>query len=553
MWRVSPHGTYVAYTTTLGGADSQTYRIRRVSDGHDLPEVITGAKYWYPTWDGETAFYWEGYRLGPDGSTIGPYRIFHHRLFTRPAADTLVYEPPAGKSWYSAITFTLDHRYAIVATGSESGYGKLWRPANAPVAAPFKTLFPFTNASYDIFANEGPKLYVLTTDGAPNGRIVWVDIRDPRHIMHTIIPQSSVVIDAARIVGDRIYVSLVRDVQSEIRITTKDGASLGFVPLPQRGTVSLEGSDKAHRSLEFGFTSFTQPGLELAYDSRTHLLHVLTRTKVPFDPSDIVVDQAFARSEDGTRIPYFLVHRRRMRHDGLTPTILYGYGGFGLRTTSMPAFNQLCAIWVANGGAYALANVRGGGEYGEAWHRAAMLTNKQRSFDDFAAVARALHETGVSDRDHLGIYGISGGGLLVAAAETEHPELYGAVVAQSGLYDMLRYQYYGTERTWQPEDGTSDHSEAEFRALAAYSPYHNVREGTAYPATLILTGDADDRVSPAHAYKFAAALQHAQASPAPILLDVIAGSGHNDARRNTTAQRLTDIIGFFSTNLGMDW
>jgi prolyl oligopeptidase len=457
-----------------------------------------------------------------------------------------------GKSWYSAIAFTEDHHYEIIALGSSEGYGKLWRPANAP-AAQFQTLFPFKDASYAIFANEGPKLYVYTTDGAPNGRIVWVDIRDSHHAMHTIVPESSTIIDEARMVGDRIYVNDVRDVQSEIRIVTKTGTLTGFVPLPQRGTASLAGSDASGRSLEFSFTSFTQPYEELTYDPRTQLVRKRFSTNYPFNPSAIAVDQAFARSSDGTQVPYFVVHRRDMQRHDATPTILYGYGGFGLRRQTMPAFDLLCAVWVSHGGAYAVANVRGGGEYGEAWHRAAILTHKQRSFDDFAAVARALHDSHIADRDHLGIYGISGGGLLVGAAETEHPELYGAVVGQSGLYDMLRYQKFGNERSWEPEDGASDRSEPEFQALAAYSPYNNVRDGTMYPATLILTGDDDDRVSSAHSYKFAAALQHSQASPAPILLDVISGGGHNDNRDAAVEQRLTDITEFLSANLGLAW
>ena len=542
-------GRYVAYGTTQGGSDAQTWRVRSVATGRDLADEVRGAKFWTPLWDGHAGFYWEGYRRRGNAD-VGPYSIFYHRLGTEGSRDRLVFAPPRGRQWYSAIQFTDDGRYVLVNAGTAAGSGSFWRHRNEPDSV-LRPLFAVGNASYDVFANDGPILYASTTNGAPRGRVVWTDVRDEGHPLHTIVPESAATIAEVVMVGERFYINEVRDAQSQIRIFDRLGHPRGVIALPGRGEASFGPVRRYANRVLLRYDSFTERGLLMSYNTSNARVRTFFRNQMPFDRRTFVTEQFFARSSDGTRVPYFVTHRKDMPLDQSTPTILYGYGAFGI--SQLPAFNDLCVLWVAHGGAYAVANGRGGGEYGETWHLAATRTHKQRSFDDFSAVARALVARRITSPDRLGIYGISGGGLLVGAAEVEHPELYGAVAAESGLYDMLRYQRFPGESAWIPEDGSSDVSAAEFQALAAYSPYHNVRDGVRYPATLVLAEAEDDRVDPAHSYKFVAALQHAQASPAPILLDLTLGGGHGDERLAIVNRRETDILAFFGSALGLDW
>ena len=367
-----------------------------------------------------------------------------------------------------------------------------------------------------------------TNLNAPRGRLAYVDLTDPKHVLHDIVPQSADAMQSVSLIGDRFYTDYLHDAHSVVRITDLRGASAGTIDLPGIGTGGAVNAHREDRYAYYTFTSFTYPATVYKYDTKTGASTVAVRPKIAFDAAPFVTEQIFTTSKDGTKIPVFVTHRKDMALDGSTPTILYGYGGFNISIT--PYFSSAVAEWLQLGGAYAVVTLRGGGEYGDAWHDAGRLANKQHVFDDYFAAAQMLIDKKITSSARLAANGGSNGGLLVGAAITQRPDLFGAAIPEVGVLDMLRFQKFTVGKAWIPDYGSSEASADQFAYLYAYSPYHRVKDGTKYPPTLVMTSDHDDRVFPAHSFKFAAALQHAQSGDSPILLRVESKAGHGAGR-----------------------
>jgi prolyl oligopeptidase len=397
--------------------------------------------------------------------------------------------------------------------------------------------------------NIGTRFFFRVHGGAPNGRIVEVDASDTVHRERTVVPERADPLVDASLIGDRLYLDFLHDVHNVLEIADVRGRTLGTIALPGAGTATVPAGDAEDGFAYYRYQTFIDPPTTFRYDLRSGASTVAARRSTRFDSASFVTEQLFATSKDGTRVPVFVTHRRDMRYNGSTPTRLWGYGAYGTLFTLTPTFGEQTAVWLQMGGAYAVVNARGGGEHGEAWHRAGMMERKQHVFDDVIAAAQLLVERKITSPAKLALEGASAGGLMVGAVVTQRPELFGAAIPSAAPLDMLRFQKFNAGASDATEIGTSDQSEAMFRVLYAYSPLHNVRDGARYPAMLIVTGDHDDRVFPAHSYKFAATLQHAQAGHAPILLDVATNTGHDYGVAGTAVDRTADRFAFLAKAL----
>jgi prolyl oligopeptidase len=392
-------------------------------------------------------------------------------------------------------------------------------------AATAKPLFYAWDALYDFIGSQDDRLYFLTTKNAPHRRIIGVDARQPAATgWPTILPEQNTALASASFVGGKIVAKYVEDAHSVARVYDAEGKPLGDVALPGLGDIVGFEGDATDSETFFSYTDYLTPTQIYRYDVRTNTSTLWRKPKLDASTDQYVTDQVFYNSKDGTRIPMFITHRRDMVKDGNNPVLLYGYGGFNVSLT--PAFRASVLAWLEMGGVYAEANLRGGGEYGENWHKAGTLANKQNVFDDFIGAAEFLIKERYTRRARLGIHGRSNGGLLVGAALTQRPDLFGVALPSVGVLDMLRYQTASANaRQWSSDYGLSEDAQ-QFKALYSYSPYHNVKKATCYPPTLVTTADHDDRVVPWHSFKFTAALQAAQACPNPILIRVETRAGH---------------------------
>ncbi|GAC1576561.1 MAG: prolyl oligopeptidase family serine peptidase [Candidatus Elarobacter sp.] len=523
-------GSLMAYATQSSGADWQTWHVKNVATGRDLPDAIAWSKFSGASWIGNTGFYYEAYDPPKNGnatlSALGVQKIFFHRLGTPQSKDRLV--STARPDQFLGIGRTEDQRFDYLFVTKGDGNSFAWKRASEPESA-FKQIFALDpNISYSPIGDDGSRVYLQTNANAPRGRLAWLDLKDASHTLHDIVPQSADTIDGVSLLGNRFYVSYLHDAHSVVKIYGLSGKPLGAIALPGIGSGGLPGGNREDRIAYYGFTSYTYPTTIYRYDTRNGATTVAIRPKIAFDPSPYVTEQLFTNSKDGTRIPVFVTHRKDMPLDGSTPTILYGYGGFNISIT--PSFSSAVAMWLQLGGAYAVATLRGGAEYGDAWHDAGRLANKQHVFDDYIAAAQMLIDKKISSSPRLAANGGSNGGLLVGAAITQRPDLFGAAIPEVGVLDMLRFQKFTVGKAWVTDYGSAEASADQFNYLYAYSPYHNVKDGTAYPPTMVMTSDHDDRVFPAHSFKFAAALQHAQTGDAPVLLRVESKAGHGAGR-----------------------
>jgi prolyl oligopeptidase len=558
-FQVSPRGTYVAFGLSNGGGDWTDWRIREVATGRDLPERIEWTKYYAPAWKSdESGFYYSCFPRPPRGreltATDAGCQVRFHRLGTPAGSDPLVFARPDRPTWQFDVAVTDDGSWLVITTGDgqvgdrgleEIHVLDLGHPGARPV--PLVTGF---GAEYVFVANQGPLFFLSTNDGAPRRRVIAVDVRHPvRAAWKTVVPQEEEPIDAVVRSGDRLYVSRLADARSRLVIFGLDGAPRGEIALPGIGRVALNSGRPDQPQALYSFTSFTAPRTVYRYDPATGRSEPFHAPRAVIDPADYEVEEVFYAGRDGTRIPMFLAHRRGLALDGDRPTLLTGYGGFA--NSEGPSFDPFHAWWLSLGGVLAVPCLRGGAEYGEAWHQAAVRTHKQTTFDDFIAAAEWLVARRYTRPARLAIRGASNGGLLVAAALTQRPDLFGAVVVHVGVLDMLRFQLAGQGRGWQGDYGSVAVPE-EFRALYAYSPLHHVRNGTSYPAVLVVTGDHDTRVAPWHSFKFLAALQAAQAGPAPVLLKLEGTAGHGGGTRlKARIADTTDIAAFLLEALGV--
>ncbi|HTW82804.1 MAG TPA: prolyl oligopeptidase family serine peptidase [Candidatus Sulfotelmatobacter sp.] len=545
-------GKYMAYSTQASGSDWQTWHVRDVATDRDLPDTIQWSKFSDATWVGDAGFYYSAYdpptAANATLSALGVQKVFFHRLGTPQSADALVYASSAHPDEFVGVGSTEDERYVFLQRSKGDGTSLQWKRAGEPDTA-FKTIFALDpTVSYNVIGDDGNRIYIQTNAGAPRWRLCWLDVTDPAHTLHDIAPQAADKLENVSLIGNRFYLEYLHDAHSAVRIVGLDGSDLGAIDLPGIGSGGLPTGKRGDRIAYYTFTSFTFPTTVYRFDTATATSTVAVQPKIAFDSAQYVTEQMFATSKDGTRVPVFVVHRKGMPLDGTTPTILYGYGGFDISIT--PYFASSVAMWLQMGGAYAVATLRGGGEYGEDWHHAGWRGNKQHVFDDFIAAAQMLIDRKITSTPRLAINGGSNGGLLVGACLTQRPDLFGAAIPEVGVLDMLRYQRFTVGKAWIPEYGDATASADAFKWLYAYSPDHNVHVGTHYPPTLVMTSDHDDRVYPAHSFKFAAALQYAQGGDAPILLRVESKAGHGAGRpTDKIIDELADRYAFLVKNL----
>jgi prolyl oligopeptidase len=551
-WQLSPNGKFLAFGFEKSGNGWVRWRFLDVASGRDLGDEIVGVPDWAATsWAADgLGFYYGGYgseQPRANGMPIGAgFRAMFHCVGTDSAGDSVVYELPDHPAWLPYANESWDGKYVIAGAvgGAETGNLVAIRRLDEPKAA-FQTVRPKSNFSYTYVDNVGTTLYFLTQDGAPRGKVVAIDLRDPTR-QRDVIPEGAMTLDAVTAVSHRFVAHYLKDASTRLVVYERSGKFVRNIELPGVGTASLSGV----RDRETAFLWFSNLATRFEifrYDVVTGESHLYERVAQPFDPAGYSTKELFADSTGGTKVPVFVAYRKGVKFNARNATLITGYGGFG--DSYSPFWETLGAAWLEHGGVFAVACVRGGGEYGEAWHRAGMLGNKQHAFDDFAAAARLLIERRFASNKTLSAYGYSGGGLLVGVTEVQHPELFGSAVEAAGPVDVLRGETYGSEAAWTNEVGSPTGSREQFEYLRAYAPLAHIARGTTYPATLVMTAQNDARVSPAHSYKFAATMQWAQAGDAPVLLYVAQKSGHVGNSTRAEAERLSDAEGFLWANL----
>ncbi|MGA9370087.1 MAG: prolyl oligopeptidase family serine peptidase [Steroidobacteraceae bacterium] len=556
----SPDGRYLAYALSAGGSDWETLHVLDVSTGKTLSDSVEWVKFSNIAWtNGDNGFFYSRYPTPPKANAINQevvnQQLYFHALGQPQSTDRLIYRRPDLPHWIIGGQVSEDGRYLFVvlvngtAPENELYYADLGNPAHPNVAAKLEPLYTRNDAAYVVVGVQKGTLYLETTLDAPKGRVVATALSDPAPAhWRTVIPEGRGVIQEADLAGGRLIVHSQIDATSRLTLYTTDGKPLRDLPLPTLGTVTGVSARNDSNSVYFGFTSFLYAERIYRYDLRQATAQTVFAPRVGFDPSLYETKLVFYPSKDGTRVPMFIVARKDVKLEGRNPTVLYGYGGFDI--TIMPEFDPMLPVWLELGGVYAVANLRGGGTYGEKWHQAGMLSHKQNVFDDFAWAAKYLVAQRYTNAKRLGIQGYSNGGLLTGASITQHPELFGSAYIGHGVLDMLRYQDFSGGALWAPEYGTASDPTA-FSWLHAYSPLDNVRPGTCYPPTLITTSWDDDRVVPMHEFKFTAAIQRAQACGNPILLRTTGATSHIYMPTDQEIAQTADVWAFEAYTLGV--
>lgn len=560
----SSDGGRLAYGVSVAGSDWTEWHIRDLASGRDLPDTLRNTKYYPPQFsaDGGTLYYsaFPPPKLGAELSTpdLGN-ALYSHVLGDAALADRKLPLPPAATDWQFEPHLSADGRWLVAI----AGVGEVGDKARENVylfdlatkdSAPTPIVEGF-DAGYVYVGIERGTLYLLTTLDAPRGRVIALDLQHPdRARFRTVVAQGPDAIDltepSVTLVDHRLIVRTIHDAHSRVSVYGLDGVLQHEVTLPGPGTVRGFHGHPDDRETFYSYADLITAPTVYRYDPETNGSTLFRAPKVAFDASSYVEEQLFYPSQDGTRIPLLIAHKKGLALDGTHPVLLYGYGGFGV--SILPEFAPQNLAWLELGGSYAIANIRGGGEYGEAWHQQAIREHKQVGFDDFIAAGEYLIAQRYTSPQKLAIIGRSNGGLLVGAALTQRPDLFGAVIAGVGVMDMLRFDQFGQGAGWVGDYG-SPHDPNGFKALFAYSPVHHVKPGTRYPAVLVITGDHDTRVMPMHSFKLTAALQAAQAGPAPVLLDLESASGHGGGTTVTQAiEQNADIFAFLARNLAIE-
>jgi prolyl oligopeptidase len=530
-------------------------KVAEVATGRVQPDTITGIKFGGASWSPDSrGFYYTWTPPAsdklPESERSSQSEIRYHRLGADPSKDATIHEATGHVGWFLGGRISQDGHwlFASISQGASGATSWFYKDTRKPQKT-WTTLVDGVDARYSV-VDWRDRFYVYTNDGAPRYHVFEVDPKRPaRPAWKEILPEQDTTLDGMQIVGGHLVVTYLRDVVSEMEVRTLGGKLVRKVDLPPLGSTGGMTGRADEDAAYFGFSSFNQVGTIYKTSIRTGKVTEWERITVPVDTAMIAAEQVRYKSKDGTEIPMFLVHRKDAVKNGNTPTLLTGYGGFVV--SLMPGFSSSYAVFLEHGGMVAIPNLRGGGEYGEDWHRAGMMANKQNVFDDFIGAARYLIDSGWTSPDKLAISGGSNGGLLVGAALTQAPELFKAVACAVPLLDMVRYHKFGLGSAWMTEYGSADEAE-QFRALYAYSPYHHVRQGTKYPAVLMLSSDHDDRVDPMHARKFTAAVQAATSSDAPVWLRIEQNAGHGGA--DVTKQQVdasADRYAFLMAQLGM--
>ena len=559
-WSISPDGKWLAYAISSSGSDWQTWQVRSVDSGEDLPGKLEWSKFSGATWSRDgSGFYYCPFPAPKEGQVYQEanynQKISFHRLNTSQSQDRLVYERPDQPEWGFGTQVSDDGRYLLITVfqGTDTRNRFFYKVLGDDSAV--VELLPELEATYTFIGNDGSLFYFQTNLDAPRSRLIAIDTAHPeRTNWKVLIPEAGAVLQTAQLIHNQFVLVYLQDAHDVIRLFNLDGQPAGEVQLPTLGSVMVAYESSLHGEREddemfYGFHSFIHPLTIFRYDFNLGLSTLVFKPTIRFDFTAYQTEQVFATSKDGTRVPMFLIHRRDMVKDGNNPTILYGYGGFNLSQT--PAFAISRLVWMEMGGVLAVANLRGGGEYGEAWHQAGMLLNKQNVFDDFIACAEWLIAQKVTSTPRLAIEGRSNGGLLVGACLTQRPDLFAAALPVVGVMDMLRFHKFTIGWAWVSDYGSADDPQ-QFLALRAYSPLHNLKPGRRYPATLVLTSDHDDRVVPGHSFKFAARLQQCKAGEAPVLIRIQSSAGHGLGKPTSIwINEYTDMYAFLVEELGM--
>jgi prolyl oligopeptidase len=551
---VTEDASLMAYGLANAGSDWQQWKVRDVQTGKDRPDVVDWVKFSNASWKKEgSGFFYSRYDK-PDEknklrSQVYNHKLFFHTLGTPQSQDKLIYERPDQKEWLFNAEVTDDGHYLIISV--QRGTDPKNRIFYKDLADPKSKVVELLNkadAEYDFVDNEGPVFVFRTNLVAPLGRIISIDTSKPLKI-DELVPESKDKLEGVGSVGERFVAVYLKDAHSGVKLFKKDGSPDGEITLPGLGTAAgFTGKPKDHATF-YSFTGFTTPTEIFRYDFDKRASELLFKPKVKFNPDDYTTEQVFCKSADGTRVPMFISYKKGMKRDGQASTYLYGYGGFDISST--PSFSPANLVWMEMGGIYAVANLRGGGEYGEKWHEAGMLHTKQNVFDDFIAAAQYLIDNKFTSIPKLAIGGGSNGGLLVGACMTQRPDLFGAALPNVGVMDMLRFQKFTIGWAWTSDYGSADKPD-DFAYLYAYSPLHHLAKGVCYPATLITTADHDDRVVPAHSFKFAAALQAAQGCDKPSLIRIETKAGHGAGKPTTKIiEETADRWAFLVKELGM--
>ncbi|MBI3149837.1 MAG: S9 family peptidase [Betaproteobacteria bacterium] len=526
----SPDGRYLAYGLASGGSDWTEWRVRELASGKDLPEVLRWIKFAAPSWARDSSgFYYGRYAEPAPGQALAAanyfQRLYFHQLATAQDRDSLIYERPDQKEWGFAPRVTEDGDYLVIQVwqGTSRKNRVFLKSLRAPTR-PVRELLPNADALYVFVANQGERFWFRTDRDAPRGKLIAIDLAKPApEQWRTLVPETAETLESVEAVGGRFLLRYLRDAYSVVFVHSLDGTRQSELALPGLGSAGGFRGRLADQETYYSYTSFARPATIYRLDPRSGRSTIWRAPKLAFDPAEYLTRQVFVESRDGTRVPMFISHRKGLAIDGKRPTFLYGYGGFNISLTPWFSVSQLA--WMERGGVLAVPNLRGGGEYGRQWHEAGSKLKKQNTFDDAVAAAEWLIREGYTQPAHLGIGGGSNGGLLVGAVVNQRPELFAAALPQVGVMDMLRFHRYTIGWAWTSDYGSPDNAD-EFRVLLTYSPLHNLRHNRAYPATLISTGDHDDRVVPAHSFKYAASLQAAQAGPAPALIRIETRAGH---------------------------
>ena len=556
----SPDARYLAYTTAEGGADWQTVHVKDLASGKDMPDAVQWMRFSGLSWTKDAkGFFYSRYPEPPKGkvlqAALSGQTLYYHRLGTAQSEDRLIYDRKDLPTWFVSGGLTEDGRYVLISLAEGSSNNNrlymidLGDPKQPNLTAPVKPVIETDGAEFSPIGNVGSVLYLRTDQEAPNRKIIAVDALKPQPSeWQTVVPERKEAIETVALIGGRIVTEYLVDVQSRVSMFDLKGASLGDIALPSTGVLAGLGGREDSPTIWYIFTSPLYPATVFAYDPKAGKSTPFEAPKSPIDVSQYETKQLFAPSKDGTKVPFFLTARKGLTRDGNNPTMMYGYGGFSAST--VPTYRADVPAWLEQGGIFVSANMRGGAEYGEAWHKAGMLEKKQNVFDDFIAVAEYLIKEKFTSPSKLGMMGGSNGGLLVGAVMEQRPDLFAVALPAVGVMDMLRYDRFTGGRAWVTEYGSSSDPK-QFAFLIKYSPFHNLKVGTCYPATLVTTADHDDRVVPSHSFKFTAALQLAQGCDRPVLIRVETSGSHGYRPTDKRIAELADQWAFTAAQMSL--
>jgi prolyl oligopeptidase len=553
----SLNGKYMAYTVQKSGSDWQEGYVMDVATKKQLSDKLDWLKFTGFNWKSDDGFYYSRYPAPEEGNTLKGkninQQVYYHKIGTSQSADKLVYEDKDHPQRFAGVGLTEDEHFLILGTSEGTSGGEVWIwDMKNPSQTKFSLLIPGFATQPNVVDNIGDKLLVHTNDGAPNYKVVLVDPKNPaKENWKLIIPEQKEVLQSVGTGGGYLFASYLKDASTKVYQYTYDGKLVREIKLPGIGTAGGFGTEKKYNEFFYTFTSFNYPPTIFKYDIKTGQSSLFRKTEVKFKPEEYEVKQVFITSKDGTKVPVFLTYKKGIVLNGNNPALMYGYGGFNIATT--PGFSPSVIFFLEQGGVYASVCMRGGSEYGEDWHKSGMLDKKQNVFDDFISAGEWLIKNKYTNSGKLAIQGGSNGGLLIGACMTQRPDLFKVAIPQVGVMDMLRYHKFTIGYAWSVEYGSSDSAD-QFKYLYKYSPLHNLKPGVKYPATFITTADHDDRVVPAHSFKFAATLQADNASDNPTIIRIETKAGHGGGMPTSKRIELaTDLWSFTMYNLGMNF